>query len=52
MTLSILLDSLKEDDGKVIGTDQVTDLALVKVNDLYNLESAKLGNSEDIQVAV
>ena len=29
----------EEVDGKVIGTDQVTDLALVKVNDLYNLRS-------------
>jgi len=37
-------------DGKVIGTDQVTDLALVKVNKFSDLESAKLGNSEDIQV--
>ena len=46
----ITLQNGKEVDGKVIGTDQVTDLALVKVNDLYNLESAKLGNSEDIQV--
>ena len=46
----ITLQNGKEVDGKVIGTDQVTDLALVKVNDLYDLESAKLGNSEDIQV--
>ena len=46
----ITLQTGKEVDGKVIGTDQVTDLALVKVTDLSNLESAKLGNSEDIQV--
>ena len=37
-------------DGKVIGTDQVTDLALVKVKEISGLESAKLGDSEDIQV--
>tara|TARA_Y100001968_G_scaffold326348_1_gene369232 strand:- start:278 stop:1426 length:1149 start_codon:yes stop_codon:yes gene_type:complete len=37
-------------DGKVIGTDQVTDLALVKVKEFSGLESAKLGDSEDIQV--
>ena len=37
-------------DGKVVGTDQVTDLALVKINDLPGLASAKLGDSEDIQV--
>ena len=37
-------------DGKVIGTDQVTDLALVKVSEFPGLESAKLGDSEDIQV--
>tara|TARA_B100000965_G_scaffold18268_1_gene13735 strand:+ start:456 stop:1601 length:1146 start_codon:yes stop_codon:yes gene_type:complete len=37
-------------DGKVIGTDEVTDLALVKVNEFSGLKSAKLGDSEDIQV--
>ncbi len=37
-------------DGKVIGTDQVTDLALVRVDDPSGLESAKLGDSEDLQV--
>tara|TARA_Y100001968_G_C19327660_1_gene702599 strand:- start:15 stop:1160 length:1146 start_codon:yes stop_codon:yes gene_type:complete len=37
-------------DGTVVGTDQVTDLALVKIKDLPGLESAKLGNSEEIQV--
>ena len=37
-------------DGKVIGIDQVTDLALVKVNESSNLISAKLGDSENIQV--
>ena len=37
-------------DGKVIGTDQVTDLALVKIDEFSSLETVKLGNSEDIQV--
>ena len=37
-------------DGTVIGTDQVTDLALVKVNEFSGFESAKLGDSEDIRV--
>ncbi len=37
-------------DGTVVGTDQVTDLALVKIKEFPGLESAKLGNSEDIQV--
>tara|TARA_Y100001968_G_scaffold284027_1_gene283077 strand:+ start:330 stop:1475 length:1146 start_codon:yes stop_codon:yes gene_type:complete len=37
-------------DGEVIGTDQITDLALVKVNKFSGLESAQLGDSEDIQV--
>ena len=37
-------------DGSVVGTDQVTDLALVKIKESPGLESAKLGNSEDIQV--
>ena len=37
-------------DGKVVGTDQITDLALVKIKEISNLKSAKLGNSEDIKV--
>ena len=37
-------------DGQVIGTDQVTDLALVKIEGFSGLESAKLGDSEKIQV--
>jgi len=46
----ITLQNGNQVDGKVIGTDQVTDLALVKVNGFSGLESAKLGDSEDIQV--
>jgi len=46
----ITLQNGNQVDGKVIGTDQVTDLALVKVNGFSDLESAKLGDSEDIQV--
>ncbi len=37
-------------DGKVIGADLVTDLALVEVKDLSHLESVDLGNSEELQV--
>ncbi len=37
-------------DGKVIGTDLVTDLALVEVNDFSSLESVDLGDSEEIKV--
>ena len=46
----ITLQNGNQLDGEVIGTDQVTDLALVKVNEFSGLESAKLGDSEDIQV--
>ena len=46
----ITLQNGNQLDGKVIGTDQVTDLALVKVNELSGLESAQLGDSEDLQV--
>ena len=46
----ITLQNGNQVDGKVIGTDQVTDLALVKVNEFPGLESAKLGDSEEIQV--
>ena len=37
-------------DGKIIGIDQVTDLALVKIDELPGMEIAKLGDSEDLQV--
>ncbi len=37
-------------DGKVVGSDLVTDLALVEVKDLSNLESVDLGDSEELQV--
>ena len=37
-------------DGQVLGTDVVTDLALVKIDDTTNSSYAPLGNSEDLQV--
>ena len=46
----ITLQNGNQVDGTVVGTDPVTDLALVKINEFPGLESAKLGNSEDIQV--
>ena len=46
----ITLQNGNQVDGTVLGTDQVTDLALVKIKEFPGLESAKLGDSEDIQV--
>ncbi len=46
----ITLQNGAQVDGEVIGTDQVTDLALVKIEETSDLKSAKLGNSEDIKV--
>ena len=46
----ITLQNGNQVDGKVIGTDQITDLALVKITGFPGLASAKLGDSEDIQV--
>ena len=37
-------------DGDVVGTDQVTDLALVQVQGFKGLQSAQLGDSEELQV--
>ena len=37
-------------DGQVLGTDAVTDLALVKIDDSKNFNFAPLGNSEDLEV--
>jgi len=46
----ITLQNGNQVDGTVVGTDKVTDLALVKIKEFPGLKSAKLGNSEDIQV--
>ena len=46
----ITLQNGNQVDGKVLGTDQITDLALVKIKEFPGLKSAKLGDSEDIQV--
>ena len=37
-------------DGQVLGTDAVTDLALVKIEDSTHSNFAPLGNSEDLEV--
>ena len=46
----ITLQNGNQVNGTVLGTDQITDLALVKIKEFPGLESAKLGDSEDIQV--
>ena len=46
----ITLQNGNQVDGTVVGTDQVTDLALVKIKEFPGLLSAKLGDSEGIQV--
>ena len=46
----VTLQNGNQVDGTVVGTDQVTDLALVKIKEFPGLQSAKLGDSEDIQV--
>ena len=37
-------------EGQVLGTDSITDLALVKINDHIDSSFAPLGNSEDLEV--
>tara|TARA_B100000941_G_C28476822_1_gene539698 strand:- start:30 stop:1160 length:1131 start_codon:yes stop_codon:yes gene_type:complete len=37
-------------DGQVLGTDAITDLALVKIDDPINYSFAPLGNSEELEV--
>jgi len=37
-------------EGQVLGTDSITDLALVKINDQIDSTFAPLGNSEDLEV--
>ena len=37
-------------DAKVIGTDQETDLAVIKIDVDHQLPAARLGNSDGMQV--
>ena len=37
-------------DGQVLGTDTITDLALVKINDQIDSNYAPLGDSEELEV--
>ncbi len=48
--VTVTLQNGNQVDGEVLGTDQITDLALVKIKEFPGLESAQLGDSEDIQV--
>ena len=37
-------------NGKVIGTDDATDLAVVKLDSAESLPSAQLGDSDDMEI--
>jgi serine protease Do len=48
--IKVKLANGKEYEGKVIGRDPKTDLALVKIEGAPDLQSLRLGNSEDLKV--
>ncbi len=48
--IKVKLANGKEYDGKVVGRDPKTDLALVKVEGSSDLHPLKLGNSDDLEV--
>jgi serine protease Do len=48
--IKVKLSNGKEYEGKVIGRDPKTDLALVKIEGAPDLQSLSLGNSEDLKV--
>ena len=48
--IKVKLASGKEFDGKVVGRDPKTDLALVKIAGDSDLQPLKLGNSDDLKV--
>ena len=48
--VNVTLASGQECDGKVVGSDPVTDIALVQLLDFPDLKSAPLGDSEDLEV--
>jgi serine protease Do len=48
--IKVKLPSGKEYDGKIVGRDPKTDLALVKIDGASDLHPLTLGNSEDLKV--
>ena len=48
--IKVKLAGVKEFDGKVVGRDPKTDLALVKITGDSDLQPLKLGNSDDLKV--
>ncbi len=48
--IKVKLANGKEYDGKVVGRDPKTDLALVKIDGVKDLHPLPLGNSEDLRV--
>ncbi|KGG10815.1 Serine protease [Prochlorococcus marinus str. LG] len=48
--VSVTMANGEKSNGRVVGTDFVTDLALVRLELLSKLEAAPLGNSEDLAV--
>jgi len=48
--IKVKLSNGKEYEGKVVGRDPKTDLALVKIEGISDLQPLKLGNSEDLKV--
>lgn len=45
----VVLDDESEYDGKIVGADEQTDLAVIKI-DAANLTAAEFGNSDDLRV--
>jgi serine protease Do len=48
--IKVKLANGKEYDGKVVGRDPKTDLALVKINGASDLHPLQMGNSDDLKV--
>ena len=48
--IKVKLSNGKEYEGKVVGRDPKTDLALIKIEGSPDLQPLKLGNSEDLKV--
>jgi serine protease Do len=48
--IKVKLANGKEYEGKIVGRDPKTDLALVKIEGVLDLHPLKLGNSEDLKV--
>ncbi len=50
MVITVALSDDNEFEGQVVGTDEKTDIALIRINPGYSLPTVPLGNSDSLEI--